>query len=141
LLRIQWGKKIYDPLLILYICPLTKKWSVYHFNGRFIWRVRGEIRTKKIQKHAFQKSYKLIFILMSQISIWSPINLQDVWLPGVFYTGKELRSLKGSAPNLSLLPVEKTSVHRSNQPLWPQELHPHHQTWRWKHYALGVFFC
>ncbi len=25
--------------------------------------------------------------------------------------------------------------------LWPQEHHPHHQTWRWKHYALGVFFC
>ncbi len=28
---------------------------------------------------------------MSQISIWSPINQQDVWLPGVFYTSKELR--------------------------------------------------
>ncbi len=42
---------------------------------------------------------------MSQISIWSPINQQDVCLPGVFYTGKDLRleqSLKGS---LSLLPV------------------------------------
>ncbi len=25
--------------------------------------------------------------------------------------------------------------------LWPQEHHPHHQTWRWKRYALGVFFC
>ncbi len=25
--------------------------------------------------------------------------------------------------------------------LWPQEHHPHRQTWRWKHYALGVFFC
>ncbi len=25
--------------------------------------------------------------------------------------------------------------------LWPQEHHPHCQTWRWKHYALGVFFC
>ncbi len=25
--------------------------------------------------------------------------------------------------------------------LWPQEHHPHHQTWRWKHYALGVFVC
>ncbi len=24
--------------------------------------------------------------------------------------------------------------------LWPQEHHPHLQTWRWKHYALGVFF-
>ncbi len=24
---------------------------------------------------------------------------------------------------------------------WPQEHHPHRQTWRWKHYALGVFFC
>ncbi len=25
--------------------------------------------------------------------------------------------------------------------LWPQEHLLHHQTWRWKHYALGVFFC
>ncbi len=25
--------------------------------------------------------------------------------------------------------------------LWPQEHHPHRQTWSWKHYALGVFFC
>ncbi len=25
--------------------------------------------------------------------------------------------------------------------LWPQEHHPHRQTGRWKHYALGVFFC
>ncbi len=23
--------------------------------------------------------------------------------------------------------------------LWPQEHHPHRQTWRWKHYALGCF--
>ncbi len=28
---------------------------------------------------------------MSEISIWSPINQQDFCLPGVFYTGKELR--------------------------------------------------
>ncbi len=26
--HIQWGKNIFDPLLILYVCPLTKKWSV-----------------------------------------------------------------------------------------------------------------
>ncbi len=32
---------------------------------------------------------------MSEISIWSPINKHDFWLPGVFYTGKE-HSLKGS---------------------------------------------
>ncbi len=35
--------------------------------------------------------YKLISILMSQISIWSPINQQDFCLPGMFNTGKELR--------------------------------------------------
>ncbi len=29
----------FDPLLILYVCPLTKKVSVYNFNGRFIWTV------------------------------------------------------------------------------------------------------
>ncbi len=28
---------------------------------------------------------------MSQISIWPPINQQDCHLPGVFYTGNELR--------------------------------------------------
>ncbi len=28
---------------------------------------------------------------MNEISIWPPINQQDVLLPGVFYTGKELR--------------------------------------------------
>ncbi len=77
------GEKLFDPLLILYVCPLTKKWSVYNFNGRFIWTVRDRIATKKIQKNAFQKRYKLICILMSQISIWSPINQQDFCLPGV----------------------------------------------------------
>ncbi len=25
--------------------------------------------------------------------------------------------------------------------LWPQKHHPHRQTWRWKHYSLGMFFC
>ncbi len=65
-----------------------------------------ENNNKKIQTNAFKKSYKLICILMSEISIWSPINQQDFWLPAVFYRGKKLRlgdhSLKGS---LSLLPV------------------------------------
>ncbi len=54
---------------------------------------------QKIQTNAFKESYTLICILLSQISIGSPINQQDFWLPGVFYTGK------GSTPNLSLLPV------------------------------------
>ena len=44
------GKKVFDPLLILYVCPLTKKLSVFNFNGRFIWTVRDRITTKKIQK-------------------------------------------------------------------------------------------
>ncbi len=26
----QWEKKCFDPLLILYVCPLTR-WSVYNF--------------------------------------------------------------------------------------------------------------
>ncbi len=38
-------EKLFDPLLILYVCPLTKKWSVYNFNGRFIWTVRDRITT------------------------------------------------------------------------------------------------
>ncbi len=77
---LQWGKKIFDPLLILYVCPLTKKLSVYNFNGRFIWTVRDRITTKKSRKTHFKKSYKLICFLMSQISIWSPINQQYFWL-------------------------------------------------------------
>ncbi len=52
---------------------------------------RQNNNNKIIQKNAFENSYTLICILISQISIWSPINQQDFWLPGVFYTGKELR--------------------------------------------------
>ncbi len=66
----QWGEKIFDPLLILYVYPLTKKWSVYTFNGMFIWTVRDRITHKK-------ESYKLIWILMSQICIWP---LCKTWL-------------------------------------------------------------
>ncbi len=29
---------------------------------------------------------------MSEISIWSPVNQQDFCLPGIFYTGAEIRS-------------------------------------------------
>ncbi len=43
------GMFFFDPLLILYVCPLTKKLSVYNFNGRFIWTVRDRITTTKIQ--------------------------------------------------------------------------------------------
>ncbi len=68
--------KLFDPLLILYVCPLTKKWSVYNFNGRVIWTVRDRTTTTKIQTNAFQKSYKLICILMSEISIWP---LRKTW--------------------------------------------------------------
>ncbi len=64
---------------------------------------------------------------MSEISIWSPINQQDFWLPGVFYKGKVLR-FKGIAPNPSSLPVSKTPVHTQkqsinqipNSPPWPR---------------------
>ncbi len=44
------GIQIFDPLLILYVCLLTNKWSVYSFNGRFIWTVR-----EKIQKNSTKK--------------------------------------------------------------------------------------
>ncbi len=94
---IQWeftpytvGTKWFDPLLILYICTLTKKWSVYNFNGRFIWTVRDQNNNTNIQINAFQKSYKLICILISQISIWSPINQQDFWLPGVYRSNQSI---------------------------------------------------
>ncbi len=72
------GKKIFDPLLILFVCPLTKKWSVISFNGRFIWTVRDRKQhTKKSRKTHLKKSYELICILMSEISIWP---LHKTWL-------------------------------------------------------------
>ncbi len=52
---VQWGKKSFDPLLILYVCPLTKRWSVYNFNGRFIWTVRNRITTRKSRKMHLKK--------------------------------------------------------------------------------------
>ncbi len=85
--NIQWGKNV-DPLLIFYVCPLTKKWSVYNFNGRFIWTVKDRITPKKSRKNAIHKSYTFICILMSQIPIWSLINQQDFLLLCVFYTGR-----------------------------------------------------
>ncbi len=39
----------------MYVCPLTKKWSVYHFNGRFIWTVRYRITTKESRKAHLKK--------------------------------------------------------------------------------------
>ncbi len=45
---------------------------------------------QKSRKKNLSKSYTLILILMSEISILSSINQQDCWLPGVFYTGNEL---------------------------------------------------
>ncbi len=44
-------KTLFDPLLILYVCPLTKKWSIYNFNGRFTWTVRDRITTINPEKH------------------------------------------------------------------------------------------
>jgi hypothetical protein len=60
--ELQWGKKVFDPLLILYVCPLTQKWSVYNFNGRFIWTVRDRITTTNIHNNPCQKCYTLICI-------------------------------------------------------------------------------
>ncbi len=91
----------FDPLLILYVCPLTKKWSVNHFNGRFIWTVRDRITTKNPEKR-FSKSYKLICILMSQISIWSPINQAKTTKSGS--RRSTLRSWSGLASNQTLIP-------------------------------------
>ncbi len=49
------GGKLFDPLLILYVYPLTKKWSVYNFNGRFIWTVRDRITTNNPEKRISKK--------------------------------------------------------------------------------------
>ncbi len=40
---VQWGGGG-GGYLILYVCPLTKKLSVYNFNGVFIWTVRDRIQ-------------------------------------------------------------------------------------------------
>ncbi len=56
-IQLQWGKKIFDLLLILYICPLTKKWSVYNFNRKFIWTVRARITTTNPEKRISKKLY------------------------------------------------------------------------------------
>ncbi len=94
-LHIQWGKKY---LIRCWFCTFAH-WqrndlSIILMVGLFEQWENNRITTKKsrkTQKNTFQKSYKLICILMSQISIWSPINHQDFWLPGVFYTGEDLR--------------------------------------------------
>ncbi len=53
--HVHWGKTLFDPLLIFYVCPLTKKLSFYNFNGRFIWTVRDRITTQKSRKTHFKK--------------------------------------------------------------------------------------
>ncbi len=73
---VQWEKR-FDPLLILYVCPLTTKWSVYNFNGGFIWTVRDRITTTKNPEKCILKSYKWICFLMSEICIWP---LHKTWL-------------------------------------------------------------
>ncbi len=70
--------------------------------------MRDRIKTNKIQKNAFLESYELICILMSQTSILSPINQQDFWLPGVFYTGKELRLLHLYIKHLSTEAIKQS---------------------------------
>lgn len=55
-LLIQWGKRIWSPAGVF---PLTKNWSVYHFNGGFILSVSQN--NKKIQKNAFKKVIDLRF--------------------------------------------------------------------------------
>ncbi len=49
------GETIFYPLLILYVCSLTKKLSVYNFNSRFILTVRDRIVTKNPEKHISKK--------------------------------------------------------------------------------------
>ncbi len=38
-----------------FFCPLTKKWSVYNCNGRFILEVRDKMTTKKSRKMHFNE--------------------------------------------------------------------------------------
>ncbi len=49
----KYNIQLFDPLLILYVCPLTNKLSVYNFNGRFIWTVREN--KKNTEKGIYKK--------------------------------------------------------------------------------------
>ncbi len=73
---------IWSPTDVLCL-PNGKEMISLFFYGRFIWTVRD--------KKSFQESYKLICILMNEISICSPINQKYVWIPGVVYTSNKLR--------------------------------------------------
>ncbi len=52
--RYSGEKKLFDPLLILYICPLTKEWSVYNF---VYLNSERQNNNKTIQKNVFQKKF------------------------------------------------------------------------------------
>ncbi len=73
-----------------------------------------ENNNKISRKNAFQKSYKLICILMSEISIWSPINQQDFWACLLYRQGAEI--------SVCYL-YKRQPVHRSNQSIRFQTLH------------------
>ncbi len=119
------GKKWFDPLLILYVCPLTKKWSVYNFNGRFISERQNN--NKNIQKNKFQKSYKLICILMSQV--FDPFAKHDLALGGktlvadhggqTFHLRRDFVPLLFADP-LQVIKVSKLTFGNSNLQLPPQ---------------------
>ncbi len=75
-------KEIMWSLLILYICLLTRNYhTIILVVGLFEQR---ETEQQKIYKNAFQKSYKLICILMIEKSVWP---LHKTWLGGKTIVG------------------------------------------------------
>ncbi len=83
------GKKIFDPLLICTFAHWQRNYQSIILMVGFLNSERQN-NNNKIQKYVFQKSYKLICILMSQISM-IPYQSARFLAPRCFYTGKELR--------------------------------------------------
>lgn len=57
-----------------------KKWAVSNFYGSFILMKRDKISTKIQKKTALHKGYKLIYMSLHEISIWSPKTHPNFWL-------------------------------------------------------------
>ncbi len=51
-----------------------------------------ERQTNNKKSRKMQKCYELICILISEISIFTPMNQQYLWHPDVFYMGNKLIS-------------------------------------------------
>ncbi len=96
------GKK----LLILYVCPLTKKWSVYNFNGRFIWTVR--VVGHQVCTHLRRDFVPLLFADLLQVIKVSRLMFgsSNVQLPSQIFYGIKVWRLARPLQDLNVLLLE-----------------------------------